>query len=216
MGASHRARGVRVGLMCALLGAASCGPLPLESAYDTQRGICADPELFEELLEECRARWQADASCGGVLGFAGQLQGTPVIVESELLIARFAQVERLAGGAIERGNLQLTGRSPYFEYTFSLKDIGGDLLGSASTLEVGPSISYDDEIVEVALRLATGAESDDIPALSGQLLTEVQGLDEHVASFVLEFEGGDAIEGCFHALATESTIALEEPEEQGG
>lgn len=218
MDASHRARAVRVGLLCALLGSASCGPLPLQPAYDTQRDICADPDLFAELIEACRSRWQADGSCGGVIGFTGELQGVPVIVESELLITRFAQVERLEDGAIERGDMSLTARSPYFEYTLSLKDIGGALLGAESgqSLAVGPSASYDDDTVEVALRLATGAESEDIAASSGQLLTEVQGQDEHVASFVLEFDADSAIEGCFHALATETTVGLEELEEQGG
>lgn len=190
-----------------------CGPLPTESAYSQQRDICGeDSELFAPRLEDCRARFQADRSCAGVIGFSGNIEGVEVIVESDLTIARLGQVETLAG-PIVRNSVELIGRSPYFEYSLVVKDLGGgidDPSAPPRTLSIGTAAGvWDDDLFSAGLRLSTGAESDDLNSVAGTLVSTLQIVDEQAGQFELELESGDVVAGCFHAIATESTLVQE-------
>lgn len=203
---------LRIGVAALVTGLVGCGPLDLTSAYTDQRPICSDPELFAELIADCRARWDDDRSCAGVLGFEGALEGVDVVVESELDISSFDQVQTL-DGPIVRDRIALTGRSPYFEYTLTFKHVGGSIDepdAPSRQLEVGEGDSIlDDDLTEASFRLATGIESDDSTASAGYLISTLQLVDEQIADFRLEFDNGDAIEGCVHALGTELSQSTE-------
>ena len=58
-------------------------PLDTPTAYASQRALCEDAysaELQAE-VEACREERASGGTCGGVLSFAGRLQGQPVTVE---------------------------------------------------------------------------------------------------------------------------------------
>ena len=200
-------------LALTLLLSGGCGPLPLESAYDSQRDICGvDAEVFAELMEDCRARWEQDRSCAGVLGFRGTLEGVEVTVESSLVQTRLVDLETLAGPVVREG-VGLLGRSPYFEFDLTFESIGGEVeqpAAAPSVLEVGAGNDLEDAFVGASMRMSTGAESVDLKGVAGELTRTLQRLDEQAGTFDITFADGDSITGCFHGLVTERLVDIEE------
>ena len=183
-----------------------CSQLPLESEYSNQRDICSSEqaELFAELVEDCRARWEDDRSCAGVLGFTGSIEGVDVVVESDLLDSEFDE-QGPPGGVVAREGVSMLGSSPYFRFSLSLKHIGGPVSDDPldRTLMVpGPDGVYDDDLASAAIRLSTGAESNDRNSFDGELSISLQSEFEEIGRFRLNLGGEDEIEGCFHAFAT--------------
>jgi hypothetical protein len=201
-----------------LVAIAGCAmPVENPSVYDAQRFLCAEEHdgALRDAIEDCRNDFERDESCAGVLSFAGELEGEPITVESRLLSSEFID-QRLDGEGSEiRQELKLSGRSPYFHFTLSWLDLGGDLTGGADerTLRFGaapdPDEAFQDDRVRASLRMTVGGESRAFTPREGELTTERQRLDEHSAEFSADFAPGEYLEGCFHAFASEHKFTTE-------
>ncbi|HMJ14871.1 MAG TPA: hypothetical protein VK524_25840 [Polyangiaceae bacterium] len=182
-------------------------------AYDAERDLCAAKRKgeWERRLASCRDEYEADASCGGLISFTGQLEGEPLTVDSELGASEFSDRVN-AEGAELREDVKLQGRSPYFVFTFEWRGLGADLSSENGprTLSFGAGVggqeSLEDELVRGALRMTVGGETRAFAPRGGSLVIERQTQGEQVATFETNFGGSDDLTGCFHAFAVKHSI----------
>ena len=190
-----------------------------ESAFATEQYLC-DPEsasAWAARIEACRSAFEVDASCVGVLSLQGQLQGVDVVLDTDLETAEFEDVTRFDLSR-SRDEVSLIGFAPYFGFELRIDSIGGAVPDAATPrpLAVGPTpvreARYDDEFVQVAMRLAAGGDSADVNFLSGAVDIDVQELNESAGRFnLVGGRAGDAIEGCFFAFDAMPTVGGETP-----
>jgi hypothetical protein len=189
-------------------GAAGCiDGFETESAYRGQRYLCSDTRraLMSELVEECRMSFEADASCAGVLSVTGTLEGQAMTFESLLTMTLWGYQPE-SGRLLE---LDLRGASPYFNFNLGMESIGAVTSTSSRELRIdrGASLLRDgetDDAVRIELRVFVGGVSGDHLGTtdSGVVELSVKSEVEVTGEFYGDFSG-DAIEGCFHAFATE-------------
>lgn len=185
--------------------------------YDTELDLCA-PEMAETYaarVEDCRARWEADGSCAGVISFHGRLFAEEVRVDADLFetgvdYAVFPDVTRALDA------LELYGASPYFDFRMVLSLLGGApdepgpralSLGLPTDIEEGWST---DAAFRCALRVAAPPDSQDLSMTNGELVITLQSDDEHAGTFSLRRGTTEAIDGCFHAFTTAPQLTFEE------
>lgn len=187
--------------------------VPVENppAYDSEQDLCTakHAEALRSRVERCRDDFARDKSCGGVISFAGQLEGEQITVDSELGATEFA--DRIdTDGSEMRVDVKLYGRSPYFAFAFEWRGLGGDLMGETIERELrfGSVLeSVDDEVVRGALRMTVGGESKAFAPRTGTFTVERQTLDEEIAAFRADFgSAGDSLKGCFHAFPVRREI----------
>lgn len=185
--------------------AGACSPIPVDHVYDVTPQICSESEQFAEQLAACRARWESEGSCAGVLGFEGVLDAHEVRVAVELEGTQFVDVqttpdERLRASSISRGT------SPFFTFELALRGLGGSV-GALAQPEpqaiVEDDQSLDDASAALELWIEAPGQRSEFFGQAGEIETRVRELDEHALRFTVEFEGGDMLEGCLHAFATE-------------
>lgn len=202
--------------VCAAL-ACSCA-VENRSAFDDERFLCA-AELAHEWQaeqERCRTAFDVDRSCPGVVSFAGDLQGSPVVVDTELTGSEFKDQLR-ADSTLRRTQTLIQGESPYFVFSLRFTSVGGALLEDSPLRELAisrvptsePALALDDALAHAALGLSASNQSVEAPARAGSLLITKQATVEQSGSFDLEFEDG-AIEGCFHVFTTTRVVVQEE------
>jgi hypothetical protein len=89
-----------------------CAPFVAPSGYEGTQYACDRPELWEALVASCVG------DCVGVASLEGHTQGEPFVVASVLESAVAYEIE----GQLDR--LEVTGRSPYFEYALHADSAG--------------------------------------------------------------------------------------------
>jgi hypothetical protein len=195
-------------------------PLEAPSAYESQRYLCSDEYAAEwqDLVDQCHEDYLRDRSCAGVASFEGTLQSKPVTVESRLTWDQFGTLRRLDDSLVRDG-VKMVGQSPYFEFRWNLASIGGAILPAGSTtvpwtLEAAGNDSGDDEFdndrIEMGIRLASRNASVEITASSGTVTIESQTEDEEAAHASVTFRDGSAIDGCFIAFPIDRTVSRED------
>jgi hypothetical protein len=196
-------------LVCSLTLLACSEAVENPAAYDAEVYLCdaAHADVYESRIADCIASNENGAGCGGIASFRGRIEGLRVTVDSELSRAEFSDVNA-DDGTRRRDDMKLFGRSPYFQFQFQWKEIGGDLLGGGDdrTLEFGApreaALALYDDRIRPSLRLSVGGESRDFSLGSGTLTIDRQTATEEIGSFEARINAdGDRLEGCFYALA---------------
>jgi hypothetical protein len=205
----------KVAIFAALLGGAGCvDHFSTPSAYASQLFLCDDAHAadFEAQAHTCAST----PGCAGVLSMQGKLQSEPMTVQSLLTDAGYSIVQ--APGATERflDEARMNGSSPYFDFVFHLKSVGGSLdapIMTARTLTINggaPALmnSLADGQVDVGQLLEAGGASAEEHAFtnSGSVLITYQSIDELKGTFAGAFgKADDTVTGCFDMFALHST-----------
>ena len=201
---------------CALSNAGCTSGFETESAF-AEEGYLCDAESAAEwqaAVDACRAAYEDDQSCLGVISFRGTLQDVEVVMDAQLEATNFQNVIR-TNLTLSRVSVALTGFAPYFGFELTLDSIGGPIPSNAAwPLDVGATVDgdmrYDDDAVHAAMRLSAGTDSSDLNFVSGTVDVEAQARDEIAGRFSLVgFREGNAIDGCFHAFDPDPTTRLE-------
>jgi hypothetical protein len=206
---------------CAFGSAACAAPVENEPAYASERFLCGAPnaELWQDAVERCRVRYERDASCAGMISFEGTLEDQPVTLDAEVGRSQFVDAPSPAGPTL-RSNVKIYGRTPYFQFTLQLKEIGGEVGGGPRTLQIGgapqPDELLTDSIVRPSFRMSVGGDSKDLAGQSGELEVERQTEDEEAGAFSMQFRTpGARIDGCFHVFTEERTFETASVREVG-
>lgn len=180
------------------------------AAFESELYLC-DPGLaadYAARVEDCVAANSAGGRCGGVMSFRGQIEGLPVKVDCDLAPTEFSDVDA-DDGTRRRDDMKLFGRSPYFQFQYQWKEVGGDLEGGGGdrVLQFGApqdeELALYDDRVRPSLRLSVGGDSRDFSLRSGTMRIDTQSPTEEVGSFDTVINPqGDWLEGCFHAVAS--------------
>jgi hypothetical protein len=180
-------------------------------AYSSERNLCAakHASAWDAKIARCRAAYDRDKSCGGLMSFAGRLEGEQITVSSELGATEFA--DRIdADGSTVRVEVKLYGRSPYFAFDFEWRGLGGAVTDEDTERELrfeSALESTDDDIVRGALRLSVAGESRAFAPRAGTLKVTRQAAEEQVATFDVAIGGsGDHLSGCFDAFVVRRTF----------
>lgn len=204
-------------LMCCFAAVGCVAAVESEPAYAEERFLCAADAAREwsDAIDDCRRRYERDASCGGVISFEGLLEDHLVTVDAEVSKAEFVDFVD-ADGASLRDNVKIYSRSPYFLFSLQLKEIGGATVAAEQrTLRVGntldPTEKLTDAIVRPSFRMSVGGDSADLAGREGELVVERQNENEQAGSFTLGLGAGDdQIDGCFHVFATHHELYTQE------
>jgi len=197
-------------------------PLDAASATASQRNLCLDENatLFQALADECRRAWEHDLSCVGIVGFHGDLEGAPVMADSRFFGVRFVNVIRRDGSAL-RQQVRLDGRTPHFEFSVAFMGVGGLVADGEldrRTVLGGSAGDLEDDKVLASLRISTVAQSKDLGAREGFLLTRTQKEGEQSGRFDVKLGQArsiGAIEGCFIAFPTTVELIIEAGADDG-
>ncbi|HEX6838203.1 MAG TPA: hypothetical protein VF334_16620, partial [Polyangia bacterium] len=184
------------------------------SAYNSQIFLCDDAHAaeFAARVQTCAA----NAGCGGVFSMQGKLQSEPMTVDTLLTDGAYSIVQ--APGTVERflDEARMSGSSPYFDFVFHLKSVGGTLdmpTTTSRTLNINggaPALtgSLGDTEVDVGQLLEAGGASAEEHAFtdSGSVLITFQSLQELRGTFAGAFgQSDDTVTGCFDMFALHST-----------
>jgi hypothetical protein len=174
----------------ALLLAGCLGNFDTPSAYQSQIYYCetANAPAFQALAQSCLAA----GSCGGALSMRGTMQGQPLTVGTTLQASTVALVQEAPGAPELWDVLRMQGASPYFQFVFHVKSVGGDvsvdmprslgLRAGAGALDSG----LDDAVSDVGQTLQVGGAN-----------TEQQGLSDSGTITFSKLTRGE-IDGVFH------------------
>jgi hypothetical protein len=191
------------------------GKFNTPSAYQEQRYLCDDAHAaeFQALADSCRV----DGRCAGAFSMQGSMQGQKLTVETSLSDAGFGLVEPPGDPTETMDRLNLTGTSPYFQFIFHVKSLGGVVTpagdSTVRTLQINPGASrltnpLADDQVDVGQFLEVGGASADQQGQtsSGQVVITFLSSDEIKGTFHGNFgDSTDMVEGCFDALASVTT-----------
>ena len=192
----------------AVLLVCACSPIPVDHVYDVAPQICGDPAQFAERLEACRARWESDGSCAGVLGLEGVLDAHELRVAVELERTQVVDIEAAPDERI-RASSSSSGTSPFFTFELALRGLGGSLGPLAQPEQwsiVEGDRTLDDASAALELFIEAPGQRSEFFGQAGEIETRVREIDEHALRFTVEFEDGDMLEGCMHALVTETEL----------
>jgi hypothetical protein len=201
----------------ALVGAALWGcteAVATPTAYEGQRPLCTAgyATAFQAELDQCQKDYERDQSCAGIASFTGQLQNRPTTVESRLTQTQFSDHLISAGGETVRGEMQFEGRSPYYFFSLSMRNVGGPIDGTKNdyqlrigggegTLETEDALNND--VVEGKIDVYAAGQSIRFVGDSGQLIISRQQATEEAGRFQMTLHNStDSLEGCFYAFAT--------------
>jgi hypothetical protein len=199
-----------------LLSAAGClGDFRTPSAYQDQKFLC-DPvneTAYRSLVDGCRM----GAACAGAFSMKGSLQGDPLTVGTTLSDAAFSVVQESGKTEQQWDKADMTGASPYFQFVFHLKSIGGVVgmgMTDQRTLKIRgganrvPNPLADDQI-DVNQALEAGNASAEEPGLTDSGTVEITLLSptEMKGSFHGNFGSTkDTVDGCFDMFPLKTVV----------
>jgi hypothetical protein len=203
------------GLLMVGLAGGCVGSFSTPSAYQDQVYLC-DPDhatQFQALANSC----QGGQSCAGVLSLTGMLQEKPLTIGTTLTSGQYFLVQQPGSSVQLWDEAKLSGASPYFDFIFHLKSIGGTVgqnPGPARTLVingVAPSLknALDDDQVQAGQLLEVSNVSDDLPGLtnSGTVVVTSISMWELKGTFHGQFGGAiDVVDGCFDMFPTQIEV----------
>lgn len=192
------------------------GSFKTPSAYHEQRFLCDAEHAadLQALTDSC----VVESRCAGAFSMKGTMQGEPLTVESQLSGAAFGVVQPAGDPTQTLDRVNLTGTSPYFQFIFHMKSVGGLVTpaGEATTRTLtfngGASRlanSLADTQVDVGQFLEVGGASADQGAVtnSGTVVISYLSSTELRGTFHGAFgQSTDVVDGCFDVLPTETTI----------
>jgi hypothetical protein len=205
-----------LGLASLALLSGCLGSFKTPSAYHDQRYLC-DAEHAAEmqaLTDGCRV----DASCAGAFSMRGTMQGEPLTVETQLSTAAFGVVQPPGDSTQTLDRVNLTGTSPYFQFIFHMKSVGGLVTTAGETtprtlvLNGGASRlanSLADTQVDVGQFLEVGGASSDQGAVTNSGTVQITYLSstELRGTFHGAFgQSADVVDGCFDVLPSDTTV----------
>jgi hypothetical protein len=206
----------RIPLALILFASGCLGNFKTPSAYQEQRFLCDDAHAadFQALVASCRN----NMNCTGAFSMQGTMQGEPLTVESKLTDSTFTLVQA-AGSTVQKlDRVTLNGASPYFDFVFHLKSVGGlvtaagdmtqrDLtINGGSTSLMNP---LDDDQVDVGQLLeAAGASADEAGRTgTGTVSITYLSTTELQGTFHGSFgDPTDVVDGCFDAFPAETAV----------
>jgi hypothetical protein len=206
----------RIPLALVLVASGCLGNFKTPSAYQDQRFLCDDAHAadFQALVDSC----QKDGSCAGAFSMQGTLQGEPLTVGTALSDASFTLVQTAGSPVQKLDRVNLNGASPYFDFVFHMKSVGGlvtaagDPIGRDLTINGGSTSlagPLDDDQVDVGQLLeAAGASSDQAGRTgSGTVSISYLSSTELRATFHGSFgDPNDSVDGCFDAIPAETAV----------
>ena len=185
-----------------LLISASCvSPLKAPSAFAGERYLCDEKSVdeWQARIQDCRAAYQEDGSCLGLISFRGVIDSQTVVVDSP--VTRLIITDTPKADATITRDLFMDGLSPYFLFSFDFPNFS-DPGHSKSGFAFNDSPACD---------TPQGVE----PCFGGVLNLEVRGgtyfselstllqniaidtVDELGATFTADIARGGDISGCF-------------------
>lgn len=199
-------------LLGTLLATSCLQPLEAPSRYESVEVACDDEARWAELVEACRADYERDESCAGVLHFEGSLEGIDVRFGSFMVESEFEEDIYVPSGRRERDGFSARGQGPFFEVSMSYAGVGGEIGPDVDlpALATVPNVHNDfDLLVDGTLRMSNGFQSEDLRVAGGMLVRTVQSDLEQAGRFSTAYGDEDqVIDGCFHFFAT--AIELQE------
>jgi hypothetical protein len=154
--------------------------------------------------------------CFGAFSMQGMMQGEPLTVESQLSDAAFGVVQVAGNPTQTLDRVSVTGLSPYFQFIFHMKSVGGvvqdtpDTTARTLTLNGGASKLTNplaDDQVDVGQFLEVGGASADEEGQVGQVVITSLSSTELDGTFHGSFgDPEDVVDGCFAALPSGTTI----------
>ena len=205
-------RSVALGL--SLFAAGCLGKFQTPSAYSEQRFLCDEPHSadFQNLVDGCRV----DGHCFGAFSMRGSLQNEPLTVESQLSDAAFGVVQPSGASEQSLDRVQMSGTSPYFQFVFHIKSVGGVVSSTADgtqrTLELNSGAArmtnpLVDDLVDVGQFLEVGGASSDQAGMNGSVVITSLSATELRGTFHGSFGSPtDVVDGCFAALPSITTV----------
>jgi hypothetical protein len=106
----------------ALTVVAGCAPpLDAPSAFEDEEYLCdpAHAAQWQQRIGDCRAAYQRDGSCPGVISFRGLVEAQSVVIDSPVTKVNFTDIPR-GDGTIDRAYF-IFGASPYFLFSYDLQ-----------------------------------------------------------------------------------------------
>jgi hypothetical protein len=171
-----------------------CAPFVAPSGYEGTQYACDRPELWDALVASC----DPAAGCPGVASLEGETQGEPFVVASAL--------EGASVGEPELDLIEVSGRSPYFEYVLSARSVGQpQILDLVSDAELRPDHLLD-QLATLELQMIVPHRTLIREAAPGVGALEVSAQE---SAFELSFEGsfqGESIRGCVLARPPEQGV----------
>jgi hypothetical protein len=195
----------RAGILLLSSVAAGClGDFKTPSAYQSQTYYCQTsraPE-FQALAQSCLA----GAGCTGAFSMQGTMQGQPLTVGGTLSqsVLALVQTDPMAPEFWDR--LIMNGASPYFDFVFHVKSVGGDASVDAPrmlTLQAGAgalATGLDDDLSDVGQTLQVGGASTEQQGLSDSGTITFTKLSKPEIDGVFHGSFGaqaDIVDGCF-------------------
>lgn len=200
-----RARVAPAALVFVASALAGClGDFKTPSAYQSQIYYCetANAPAFQALAQSCLG----GTSCTGAFSMRGTMQGQPLTVGTTLASATAALVQAMPGAPEYWDRLIMTGASPYFDFVFHMKSVGGNVdvdMPRTLQLQAGAGAlptTLDDDLTDVGQTLQVGGASTEQQGLSssGSVTFTKLTRTELDGSFHGSFgTSGDVVDGCF-------------------
>jgi hypothetical protein len=191
-------------LLSSSLAAGCLGDFKTPSAYQSQTYYCQTSRApaFQALAQSCLA----GGACTGAFSMQGTMQGQPLTVGGTLSQSVVALVQTDASAPQFWDRLIMNGASPYFEFVFHVKSVGGDVsvdMPRMLTLQAGAgalATGLDDDLSDVGQTLQVGGANTEQQGLSNSgsisftklTTTEIDGVFH--GSFG---DSTDIVDGCF-------------------
>jgi hypothetical protein len=206
----------RIPLALILFASGCLGDFKTPSAYQDQRFLCDDAHAadFQAVVDGC----QKDGSCAGAFSMQGTMQGEALTVETALSDASFTLVQMAGSTVAKLDRVNLNGASPYFDFVFHMKSVGGLVTAAGDATGRDLSINggstglmnpLDDDQVDVGQLLeAAGASSDQAGRTgSGTVSISYLSTTELRGTFHGSFgDPSDSVVGCFDAIPAETNV----------
>lgn len=194
---------IAMGLLSSM-GAGCLGDFKTPSAYDSQTYYCetTNAPAFQALAQSCIA----GNSCAGAFSMRGTMQSQPLTVGTTLTQSTLALVQTNPMAPQFWDRLIMNGASPYFEFVFHVKSVGGDAsMNQPRTLmlQAGAGTqpnSLDDSLSDVGQTLQVGGANTEQQGLtnSGTISFSKLTMGEIDGVFHGSFgDTNDVVDGCF-------------------
>ncbi|HXU74580.1 MAG TPA: hypothetical protein VN947_35035 [Polyangia bacterium] len=189
------------------------GGFKTPSEYQSQTYYCTSDNApaFDALAQSC----QSSGNCFGAFSMTGSMQGQPLTVGTTLTEATMALVQKDPSSPQFWDVMRMTGNSPYFEFVFHIKSIGGDVTAmQPRTLDLRAGAgalvtSLDDTFIDVGQTLQVGGANAEQQGLtdSGTIAFSKMDLTEIRGIFHGAFGNSvDNVDGCFVMYPGQTTI----------
>ena len=194
---------VALAALSSLLGGC-LGDFKTPSAYQSQTYYCQTSEApaFQALAQSCLVA----NTCTGAFSLRGTMQEQPLTVGGTLSQSTVALVQTAPTAPEFWDRLVMNGASPYFDFVFHVKSVGGDAsvdMPRTLTLQAGAgSITggLDDMLADVGQTLQVGGASTEEQGLSNSGTVTFNKLTKAEIDGVFHGSFGttnDIVDGCF-------------------